>query len=388
MIKSLEGARGVAAVIVAMYHLGSGFDQFAIGRSSYVFVDLFFVLSGFVIHAAYADRLESPAALWTFVIRRFGRLFPLLAFSTLATVLVINGAVALKRIAIDLGFATYLNRPDALGYAWPSALEWASTLTLTHSLGVFDRLILNMPSWSVSTEFYTYLVFAGVCVVAAGRARVAAFALLCLGAFAITAWSSLALHGCASQGHCLDVTYDFGLARCMASFFLGCLLHHLPRAWPGGVDRIQWVALVGVVGLLQLADTVKLAAFLFPIAFALLIHALSSDRGWLAGGLSRRAFQVLGERSYSIYLMHFPLVHLFAIAGRRVDTLDGVAGTLSALVLHAIYLVTLVALSGLTYRYVEAPARDAFNRCAIRIGQRRATPRRAVDVPTAPRESH
>ena len=85
---------------------------------------------------------------------------------------------AVKRAALAHGYGTALQNPGALDYLLPGAPEILSTLTLTHGMGVFDRLILNYASWSISTEFYVYILFAAVCVLLAGSRRTAAFALL------------------------------------------------------------------------------------------------------------------------------------------------------------------------------------------------------------------
>src|SRR5690606_296841 len=140
---ALEGGRGAAALIVALYHLGIGTEQFGFIRNGYVFVDLFFVLSGFVIAAAYLNRLDSGIQLRSFFVRRFGRLFPLLMFSTIVFVLIENGIVLAKRIAANNGYADALHNPDALAFSFPTISEALATLTMTHSLGLFDELILN-----------------------------------------------------------------------------------------------------------------------------------------------------------------------------------------------------------------------------------------------------
>src|SRR5258708_27828356 len=77
--QALDGWRGIAALLVALYH--SPFYGHLYGvplvRNAYLFVDLFFVLSGFVISHAYADRLADGKSVLVFLIRRFGRLWPL-----------------------------------------------------------------------------------------------------------------------------------------------------------------------------------------------------------------------------------------------------------------------------------------------------------------------
>src|SRR3954471_3680449 len=101
MIKSLEGGRGIAAVIAALYHLHIGAHGISAIRNGYLFVDLFFVLSGFVIFAAYGSRMRNAQDLRSFLIRRIGRLLPLLLFSALAFVLTVNAIALAKTLALS-----------------------------------------------------------------------------------------------------------------------------------------------------------------------------------------------------------------------------------------------------------------------------------------------
>src|SRR5205823_7125073 len=100
--------------------------------AGYLFVDLFFVLSGFLICMSYAGKLGvRPAALPNFLVRRIGRLLPLLLFATLAYVLMLNAGVFAHRLFDDgSGAPRYYYRPQPF--------ELLATLTMTHSLGLFD----------------------------------------------------------------------------------------------------------------------------------------------------------------------------------------------------------------------------------------------------------
>jgi peptidoglycan/LPS O-acetylase OafA/YrhL len=359
-IRSLEGGRGIAALVVALYHLGIGM-QFSVIRNGYLFVDLFFVLSGFVICAAYAGRLNDGGDMSAFVVRRIGRLLPLLVFSTLFFVLVQNGVVLAKRIALDHGHAALLHSPGAIDYAIPTAGEVLSTLTMTHGLNVFDHLILNTPSWSISTEFYTYILFGLVCLLTSRALRVPVYIAIAAIGLAICAWASVNLHGCLRDGGCLSLTYDFGYPRSVFSFFLGALTCLASRRARLPVATLQILGVAALILLFSFADAVPVIAFGFPFAFALLILSTCQDRGPLAEALKARPFQVLGTRSYSIYLLHMPLVLIFGNFARRATSIPA-----SLLVVTA-FVATLVILSGWTYRFIEDPFRNRFNRLAANL---------------------
>ncbi|MDO8299212.1 acyltransferase, partial [Lacisediminimonas sp.] len=288
MIKSLEGGRGLAALIVALYHLKIGTADWSVLRNGYLFVDLFFVLSGFVICAAYAGRMANGDDFRAFLIRRTGRLLPLLLFSTLFFILVQNGIVLAKRIAAAAGYGAALASPGALDFVTPDPAQLLAVATFTHGMGLFHDLILNTPSWSISTEFFTYLLFAAICLFAKGRARLLVFAFLSMAALAISVWASVTIHQCLVKGGCLSLTYDFGFPRTVFSFFLGTLCWHFSRIWNTDGTLFTIAGSVLLLALLTLVDGRPVLAFAFPFAFALLILGVSRDQGWLAAVLKTR----------------------------------------------------------------------------------------------------
>jgi peptidoglycan/LPS O-acetylase OafA/YrhL len=383
MISSFEGARGLAAMLVALYHFnlflpfGLAFPAFI--SYGYLFVDLFFVLSGYVICSTYENRLDNGNDFVTFAIRRFGRLFPLLIFSTAAFILIPDAFILVKHVLVAFGHQGMFQSPGA-AYTLPTGAELVATLTMTHGLGLFDKAILNYASWSISTEFYTYLVFAGACILLKGRARLALFVVLSVAGFLITCWASLFVHHCVAQLECLNITADFGLARCIGSYFLGCLTFYVARSYVSKQGRLyearwQTCALLVVGSLFALVARAPMVALLFPLAFALLILSLSSDRGFAAQALKTKAAQMLGQRSYSLYLMHPALLQLF---GHSVGHISGIGKGLAIL---ALYTVTLIVISGWTYRFIEQPFRDMFNRWAQRQGNVRANRHVLTPVP-------
>jgi peptidoglycan/LPS O-acetylase OafA/YrhL len=362
MIKSLEGIRGVAALLVALYHLKIGSDHFPIIRNGYLFVDLFFVLSGFVISAAYANAIRSGADFRHFMLRRIGRLFPLLVFSTVVFVLLSNAIVFAKKLAISSGHAGLLNNPGALEYLVPGTVEILTTLSFTHSLGVFDHLILNTPSWSISTEFYTYALFGVICMFVQGRARIVLLAFLSVIGLIVSVWASVNIHNCIDEKGCLSLTYDFGFVRSVHSFCLGALAYHSSRVLKLNATAVQLGVLFSLFMLLTLVDYVSVAAFVFPLVFAVLVMGLAKDDGPLADALKPELFQILGQRSYSIYLMHMPMLLVFENLTKRAS------GLVSNVVILAAYVIVLYVVSGWTYRFIENPLRDRFNRFVPRAG--------------------
>lgn len=363
MIKSLEGMRGLAALIVALYHLGIGVEFVPFIRNGYLFVDLFFVLSGFIMCAAYADHLSKLDDLRIFLVRRIGRLLPLLVFSTVAYLAIANAIVLAKRVLLARGDSELIQNPDALAWIVPQFSEIITTLTFTHSLGVFDRLILNTPSWSISVEFYAYVLFAVLCLFLSAGARLYAFAIAAIIAFAITIWASVTVHDCLVRQGCMSLTYDFGFARAVCSFFIGALTWYASRhSSLSRIDARWWqrITLVMLAFVFYFVDRSPLLAFTLPFLFAILILACCEDRGPMAVAMRPKPLQYLGLWSYSIYLMHMPLLLVF---GNLADRSQSVWGSFA---IALSFVALLLAISALTYRYIEEPARAWFNRISGR----------------------
>jgi peptidoglycan/LPS O-acetylase OafA/YrhL len=381
MVKSFEGARGFAALIVALFHfkliVTGPFTAVVTGlslvRNGYLMVDLFFVLSGFLMAANYAQRLESRQALRPFLLRRLGRLFPLLVFATVLYVLAQNAEHFIRNQIVALDLAKLANGSAHLPYVVPTLAEVLATLTMTHSLGLFDKLILNFASWSISVEFYTYILFAAVCFLLRGRARLFAFALLALAASGLIAWVAIVSRDCRVQLHCLDITYDFGFFRSVSAFFLGALASSLGRHWRPNANLAQGAGLLLLLMLFLCVDRFPLLDFLCPPLFVWLVLSVRHDDGMLARLLACRPFQTLGQRSYSIYMMHPPMLWV---------VWPGLKAAQGNLWLELAWLLTYVVLvllvSGWTYKYIEDPARNWINSFASARAERPSPSARVV----------
>jgi hypothetical protein len=151
-IPALTGIRAVAALLVLSLHCD---QSLPIGLSAilppvargYLGVDLFFILSGFIITHVYVKSLARPkiGAVCVFLWHRFVRLYPI-HLAALAGLAAIVGAAT--------SFGVRLNNPQA----W-SPVEMGWQLTLLHAWGVTNVVGWNTPSWSISAEWFAYLLF-------------------------------------------------------------------------------------------------------------------------------------------------------------------------------------------------------------------------------------
>ncbi|MGL4302258.1 MAG: acyltransferase family protein, partial [Sphingomonas sp.] len=148
---ALDSLRGVCACIVVLYHLGGTIQltELPLIRAGWLFVDFFFVLSGFVIAAAYRDRLARGFPVGRFMVLRLGRIYPL-HVAVLLTMVAWESA----RLKLGGGWGHETFPADRV----PSAVP--VNLALLQIFGLYDRPTWNGPSWSIAAEVWTYLAAA------------------------------------------------------------------------------------------------------------------------------------------------------------------------------------------------------------------------------------
>ena len=335
---NLEALRGIAAGLVVLHHLALRHGTIIAGNSwlaqGWLFVDLFFVLSGFVIASAHARSAADGPSAKGFLIRRFFRLYPLHAVTLIAAML------------LDVADST-----AALpGYGWMVGLN----LALVHSWGLVPGSVLNGPSWSISVEWAAYCLIAIVCLATASiRHRLAVMAVVG-GVSAV-----MIIVYC---GGALDGNLTFRLPRCLMSFSLGVLawgwLRNRPPLGPRTAALGQLGAGAVMLALPALVASVPAAAMAMPLASAAMIAFMVRDPGSLARRLlDRRVPQWLGRHSYSLYLVHMPLFEASLRLGGRLLAPD---------LWLVLALVALAMVSALTYRWIEAPFRDLGRRLGRR----------------------
>jgi peptidoglycan/LPS O-acetylase OafA/YrhL len=327
-VRTLTSLRGVAAVWVFLFHLDLKRPMFPrsllawvpIGRG-YIAVDLFFVLSGFVMALTYRDSfLMRPvrSAYPDFLLRRIARVMPLNA----VIVAVLAAAVWLGGRAGD-NFAAAQN-------------SWAvvANLFLIQDWGLFRSI--DKPSWSVSVEMAVYLAYPALLALAWSRRWWAAGLVAGVAALSWLAWTG---QGSVSQGLLIGdfirgfAGFTFGLLCCR--LFEGGVLSAKAGRLDLAVAVLFWVAL--------LAFPADLPAIL---VCPFLILCLAYERGLLAKFMNIAPVHYVGQISYSIYLIHYAVLgglNLLSIASNAVYFGYAVILTL--------------AVSAATYHGIERPAR-------------------------------
>lgn len=378
---ALDAWRGMCALMVALFHFNANSDlRVPLVLNSWIFVDFFFVLSGFVITHGYLERIDGwrPAA--GFIVRRIGRLWPL----HLAMLLVL---VVFELIKIPLAWHGYGIRQEAFD-GLMSLQTLPRELLLLNAWGT-TQLYWNTPSWSIGAEFYTYLCFAALALFSR-RHWFPAACLAVIGAAVLATRSQ----------HYIDSAYDYGLFRCIYGFFVGQLAYRVWR-WtklsPGyrSATAFEWLVVAAVLGFvwIQAPDPGPLSMAAPPV-FAAAIYVFALQGGGLSAIMSRGIFAKIGLWSYSIYMVHYPFLVIFNRAVKLAEQVFHITLTTpihsggetvynlyfgSSYAMDAaaiVYLVVIAAISSWTFRYIERPGQRLSVSLARRIESRSSSDQR------------
>lgn len=361
-MRALDGWRGIGALAVCFIHLQlSGYLTAAPSLDSWTLaVDFFFVLSGFVMARVYADDLNDSDSVTAFVVRRIGRLWPLHV-----SMLALFVAVEFLKLVVERKTGLSSGQPAFNAARNPSDILPIALFLQTARIG--PDLTWNFPSWSISAEVWTYAVFALLALRTAGHpARRLAMA----GAIALAAWLVLAF----DSEYGMTSTDIFGIMRCLLGFFTGVLAEGLHRR---GVfraladGRAELPSAVLGVALVTVVAVLPAARYAAPLVFLLLVVAHAEDRGPLSRLLATWPAQWLGRLSYSIYLTHLFMVAY--VVPRLSQTMDQLLpGDLAVreAAVAAIYIALVLAMSAVTWRFIELPGQRV---AATIVARRRQT---------------
>jgi peptidoglycan/LPS O-acetylase OafA/YrhL len=363
-INTLESIRGLAAMLVVIHHVpdwNARIWSISIIRNGYLMVDLFFVLSGFVIYKAYAGKLDSFGKLLRFQFLRLGRLYPIhLFFLAMFVLIEASKYFAQSKYGLAMPNSVPLRENN-----WVALIEQLFLLQAIGPTG--NSLSFNSAAWSISVEFYTYLIF-GLTVLYAQKAKHIMFAAL----------ASIALVLLIGR-----MTPDWTvLVRCIAGFFTGCLTatlaDNLKMRFHSALPGVIFLALIAF---LQLKTGLHFDPLIYLLSAALILTLACSGHGWLKSVLNWRVMTWLGTISYSIYMSQTMVIWMInqvfrvalkapvLLAGGRVNPQLPLA---EALIGYAAVIVCVLVISQITYRLIEAPFRKKSRDLVFRRDSRAA----------------
>lgn len=352
---ALTALRGIAALCVVVFHYSVGSfpnlhltdTTFFVGKS-YLFVDLFFALSGFILMHVYGRSFAggpSAAMVGPFLRARLARLYPL-------HLAILGGFVLLELLKLAVGL-------DAFGgtHTLPTL---PGSLLLLNAAGLYDTLTWNGPSWSISAEWLVGLAFPLLVLVVA-RLRPAGLLLLYIATLAGFALLS------AGPRLDLDLTADWGVPRCFLGFTGGMVLYRVWRDGAPGWMATDAAALATTAGIILAMHFNTRGVFVVPL-FGLLILCLAQNTGQVGRAMATRPMVFLGEISYAVYLAQILLldsVHLGWRLATGHELEDAGFSALQSLGVIALMMAALLPISILLHRAVEVPARGWLRRAGL-----------------------
>lgn len=332
-LNALTSLRGLAAWWVVLYHTRSVLEPYVLEpvmaflRNGDLAVDMFFVLSGFVMYLNYSDKIgKSFSSISDFLYKRFARVYPLHIF------LLILFLVYFSIFSLFSG-----KFPDKETYSY-----FIQSVFLVQNWGISNGLQWNVPAWSISTEFFAYLCFPALVFFV----NVREWPTWVLGGVLVLIALGLHLYFRALGLNFAGGIERTGLLRCVAQFLMGmilCVIYLRDER----ESTLKIAALLSIAALFITIRALDKQAPVIPLIWVTLILGFALWRR--ANPLAYRPLVWLGDISYATYLCHYlgfiVFKHVFVKAG-EVTPLWLVMG---------FYLGLLIA-SHLLFRYIEKPA--------------------------------
>jgi peptidoglycan/LPS O-acetylase OafA/YrhL len=344
-IEQIDALRGLAALgVAAVFHVHAvlglketspldGIQPFTwLHTYGFTLVDLFFVISGFIFAHVYLtddSELRRGTTLKSFAVARFARLYPL----HLVTLMVM---AALGAAAYGLGSAPNPNNTPA---------NFVLNLLFLQESGLNHGKSFNSPAWSLSVEAFCYVLF--ICSARAGLVKWAAPVFIAIGLAMATAWS--------------DSIVNVG--RGFTGFFVGYYLWRARSIPVSGLAPVLLVLVLVLAIMLPNSKTVIHQGATFSLILWPSIVMLALRANWL------NSFRWLGDRSYSIYLVHMPVYR----AGNLITAGEPVP-TEWQLPVMAFSIAVILIVADVSFRHLERPARHAIRIWADARGRTAALP--------------
>ena len=351
-ISSIDGLRAIAVTAVVLYHLGISWIP-----GGFLGVDLFFVISGYVITRLILDSINQSSALdlRAFYAARLRRIYPGFLFMVISTIIFIGvwAPEAIKRFLSDLP------------YALTGSINWLLVARHQDYFETVGRPPLLQHTWSLAVELQFYLIWPIILLTVLkyfGKKNIARIALIIAMVSGTTLFFvSLQL----DQANAQQISHIyFGTDTHSLGLFLGSALavSWIPQNLSADIEKRAQDVIdgIGVVGLLGLISTFLFIeesnASLYRIAFplagifgCLVIISLVHPASRFAPLISTAPFRWVGQRSYGIYIWHWVI---FQVTRPSVD----LSGQTWALYLARVLLV--LALADISLRWVEIPFRQ------------------------------
>ncbi|TKK65679.1 acyltransferase [Ilyomonas limi] len=345
----LDIFRGIFSAMVVFFHM-SAFTNTPVINNNFVnnsdlFVDFFFVLSGFVIAYSYRG-ISSTDKLQQFLKKRWMRIYPL-HFVMLLIFVVIE---ITKHFFVG---HIQINNLNNTNNNWMSFISTLFLLNAVKMPGVHD-VSWNIPGWSISAEMISY-VFFGSLMLLLFKIKKEQYKNYFAAAIVLAAIAIVAM---VKGNGILNYSYDFGFLRGVAGFFTGMLCMNVFTACKNRINNLpasffhfaECMLLLCTGFFIYEGETFKQVGFIYLILFFLSVFIFSFEKGFVSGLLKQSGIlKRMGQYSYSIYMTHALLLSLFNIVFIRLLHLPASAYTW----LFALNYLLIYKVSEWTYKHIE-----------------------------------
>ena len=358
----LDGLRGVAAILVLFYHIFEGFSFAEVTNGAgdgiirtlnhgHIAVDFFFILSGFVISYAYDDRWNKMNT-WQFFKRRLIRLHPMLIMGA------IIGCLAFASVGFERGDGT----TAPTGWVMTALLLTMFMIPAVPSVpyevrGNGEMFPLNGPGWSLFFEYIGNISYA-LFMRRMSTRILTTFTILLGIAHAWFFIGNVSGYDMIGVGWTIDeVNFWGGLVRMLFPFSMGML--HARTFKPRKIKGVFWICSIALVvlfsipyiassGSISLNSLYEFVCIAFLLPFIVWLGACGT-----ASGTTGKMNRVLGELSYPLYIVHYPIMYIFYawLIKNNIYTLDNCLGV------AALVIVSSIALAFLCLKLYDEPVR-------------------------------
>jgi peptidoglycan/LPS O-acetylase OafA/YrhL len=344
-IKTLTGVRGFAALWVVLFHFQSGSFSFGIERAGpwiqhgFWGVDVFFVLSGFVLSLVYESKFSRKLTSTNYLHYlglRLARIYPL-------HLLTLAGAFTIYALSMTIG-----HRTAAAGHF--GQYDAIMNLTLLHAWGTTRFLSWNDVSWSISAEWFAYLFLLVPCVRLLRNIPNPALYLIAAIPWCLLIFVYLPMR----TSKLLDMTYDFGIFRIAPEFLGGYVAYRTFAAMRRSPVAGDFLSIAGLAGIIFVTYYDSWQILLLPACILFLI-GLSVEGPAAAFVFGNRISVLLGEVSYAIYMCHIIVLVVFDAVIKRLPLRQAPMWVHTGVLTGAVVAVLLMSYG--LYAIVERPSR-------------------------------
>lgn len=339
-IKQITFTRFIAAIAIVIYHYGGDFSIYKIKYIVDIFskanigVSYFFILSGFIMIIAYHSKKKIDYL--DFYKNRFARIYPLYVIGLLLFLIISHDFNVLTIIGYLLGFQSW----------FPGR-----------------ALVLNFPGWSISVEFFFYLVFPVLYNYVYSRQKKYTWVVVIAIWIITQVFSNYFMHsglyeGRDSKSH--DFISYFPLLH-INEFLVGNLAglffvkNYKPKNYDWAIISVFMLIILSLLFIPLYFHDGLMAVFFVP-----LIVLISMNNGYLTKLFSWKLLEFLGEISYAIYIIHIPVLFIFR------SVLEENKWIFSINMVFGMYIFILIVISSILYYFIEKPVRDSLKKLKIR----------------------